>query len=109
MDNTNALLITTENGIQLASGISQKIKEFENQVKQIKEQEEKLKEEIINAMRENNIIKLDTPDLVITYVAPTKKETFDSKKLKEEKPDVYLEYLKISDVKDSIRIKVKED
>jgi len=108
MDVQSLLVINDKNEIELSKEISEQIKEFELQVKQIKEKEEELKEKIIEGMRENNLIKLETPDISITYVAPTKKETFDTKKLKEEKPDIYLSYIKLSDVKDSIRIKVKE-
>lgn len=108
MDVQPLLVINEKNEIELSKGISEQIKEFEMQVKAIKEKEEQLKESILDGMRTNNLIKLDTPDISITYVAPTKKETLDTKRLKEEKPDVYLAYIKLSDVKDSIRIKVKE-
>ena len=35
--------------------------------------------------------------------------TFDSKKFREDHPNLYDEYIKMSDVKSSIRIKVKEN
>ena len=103
------ILVVNGNDLQIKAEVSAQIKEFEKQVKEIKEQEEKLKEKIIEAMRANNLIKVETPDLIITYVEPTKRESINSKKLKEEKPDLYLEYVQVSDVKDSIRIKIKED
>lgn len=103
------ILVINGTDIQVKAEISAQIKAFEKQVKEIKEQEEELKTKILNAMKDNNLIKIETPDLSITYIAPTKRESLNSKKLKEEKPDIYLEYLQLSDVKDSIRIKVKED
>ena len=54
-----------------------------------------------------NIIKIDTPELSITYVAETSKETFDTKSFKAENPDLYDSYVKMSTVKSSLRLKVK--
>lgn len=101
-------LIKIENGIALLNPeTSQKIAEFENQIKFLKEQEEILKQKILDEMKSNNIIKIDTKELAVTYVAETYRETFDSKLFKEQNPDLYDAYVKISPVKESIRIKVK--
>ena len=58
-------------------------------------------------MESKGIIKLDTDELTISYVAPTDRETLDTKALREELPDIYDTYAKISPVKSSIRIKLK--
>lgn len=58
-------------------------------------------------MESKGIIKLDTDELTISYVAPTDRETLDTKALREELPDIYDTYVKISPVKSSIRIKLK--
>ena len=58
-------------------------------------------------MEQKNIIKIDTPELAITYVADTTKETFDSKLFREQNPDLFDAYVKITPVKSSIRIKIK--
>ena len=58
-------------------------------------------------MEQKGVVKLDNDVVTITYIAPTDRETFDSKKFKEEQPDMYDEYVKISPVKASVRIKVK--
>ena len=102
-------LIKVENGISILSAeTSDMIANFERQIKALKEQEDALKEAIKKEMEEKGIIKLedDFNGLSITYVAPTYRETFDSKKLKADNPDLYDEYVKISNVKSSIRIKV---
>lgn len=85
---------------------SNKIADFEREIKRLKDAEEKLKEAILAEMESKNIIKLETDALKITYVAPTVRETLDSKALKEELPDIYDEYVKLSNVKASIRLKV---
>lgn len=86
---------------------SMQIAEFEKQMKELKTKEDELKQSILEEMESKNIIKLDSPELMITYVAPTDRETFDSKTFKAEHQDLYDEYVKMSSVKSSIRIKVK--
>lgn len=104
-------LIKRENGITVLNAeVSGKIAEFERQMKTIKEQEEQLKKAILTEMESKGIIKVEDEinGLSITYVAETMRETFDSRKFKVDNPDMYDEYIRISPVKSSIRIKVKE-
>lgn len=104
MDN---LIIKQENKLILNPEISKQIAEFEKQAKVIKDAEDKLKADILAIMEAQGIIKLDTEDLTITYVAETYKETFDSKTLKAEDEATYNKYIKIGSVKSYIKIKVK--
>jgi len=60
------------------------------------------------AMEENSVKKFENDFVAISYVAPTTRTSFDSTRFKEEQPDTYKKYLKISDVSSSIRIKIKE-
>ena len=102
-------LIRVENGnFLLSADVSNKIAEFERQAKLIKEAEDALKEVIKAEMESRGILKVEdeTNGMTITYVAPSCRETFDSKKFKAEKPDMYDEYVKFSSVKSSIRIKL---
>jgi regulator of replication initiation timing len=96
--------------MMLNEDISNKIVEFERQLKAIKQQEDELKQAILEEMELNGIVKFEDENngLSITYVAETTRETFDSKTFRKEYPDVYDEYVKMSPVKSSIRIKVKE-
>ena len=71
------------------------------------EEEDALKKAILEEIEEKGIIKIDTPDLLLSYVASTTRETLDSKAIREELPEIYDTYCKISPVKSSIRIKVK--
>lgn len=101
-------LIKVENEIGiLDTEVSKKVAEFEKAIKEIKEKEEELKQNILTEMENKNILKLETDDLMITYIAPAERETFDSKKFREENSDLYDEYVKVSPVKSSIRVKVK--
>ena len=84
-----------------------KIAEFEKRVKDLKAKEDKLKKLILEEMETKGIIKLNTYVLSITYVAPTDRESLDSKKLREDLPNVYDAYINIKPVKSSIRIRLK--
>lgn len=86
---------------------AQKIAEFEKRVKELKAKEDKLKKLILEEMETKGIIKLNTDVLSITYVAPTDRESLDSKKLREDLPNVYDAYINIKPVKSSIRIRLK--
>ena len=91
-------LIKIENGVPiLDTATSEKIAQFERQIKAIKEQEESIKNAILSEIN----------GLSISYIAETAREIFDSKKFKQEHSDMYDEYIKITPVKASIRIKVK--
>ncbi len=101
-------LIKIENEIAvLDAETSMKIAEFEKAIKELKEKEDELKQAILTEMESKSIIKLETEDLMINYIAPSERETLDSKRLREEQPDLYDEYVKFSPVKSSIRLKVK--
>ena len=101
-------LIKIENEIAvLDTETSMKIAKLERTIKELKETEDELKLSILNEMESKNILKLETDDLMINYIAASERETLDSKKLREEQPDIYDEYVKFSPVKASIRLKVK--
>ena len=100
-------LIKIENGISILDiETSNKIAEFERQIKLIEEQEKALKEAIRAEMEAKGILKIETNGMTISYIAPSYREAFDSKKFKAENPDMYDEYVKLSPVKPSIRIKL---
>lgn len=60
-------------------------------------------------MESNGTKKYENDFIAITYVESTTRVTVDSKKLKELHEDIYNECSKVSNVKSSIRIKVKEN
>ena len=97
-----------ENGeYGLVSDAINTIVEIEKQIKDLKSLQDSYKENLLKEMEENNVLKIDTEELSISYVAPSTRETLDSKKLKEDLPDIYDLYVKFTDVKSSLRIKVK--
>lgn len=107
-----AELIRMENGVSILDiETSNKIAEFERQLKAVKDAEEELKKAILHEMETKGIVKLEDEvnGLTITYIAETHRETFDSKKFKVDNPDMYDEYIRMSPVKPSIRIKLRTE
>ena len=101
------LIAITEDGAILKRDTVEKIAEFERVAKDIKTKQDELKAAILAEMEDKGILKIETPEMVVSYVAETTRETLDSKALKEELPDIYDTYAKISPVKASIRIKIR--
>lgn len=85
------------------------IVEIEKELKKLKSLKDNYTSKLLEQMAAQDIIKIDLPELAITRVEETTKETFDSKSFRENHPDLYDEYVKISIVKPSIRIKVKDE
>lgn len=108
MNDFNDELITVSNGVALLDAqAAAKIEDFERRIKAIKEAEDALKAAILAEMESKNILSIKTESMAISFVAESERESLDTKKLKEEKPDIYDEYVKFSPVKASIRIKLK--
>ena len=104
----NNLIKIDNNGTAVLDGnVTKQIADFETQIKAIKKQEDELKQSILEAMKENDIIKIDNDHLAINFVAGHDQERFDTKAFKAENKMIYDEYVKIVHVKDSVRIKVK--
>lgn len=87
--------------------VCERIISLEKQAKEIKKQQDSMKKEILDAMQKYDVLKLDNEFLKILFIPEHDAERFDSKAFKEDNPDIYDSYVKISTVKPSIRITVK--
>ena len=58
-------------------------------------------------MEKHGVEKWDNEVMTVTYVKPTTRTSIDSTKLKKDMPEVAEKYSKTSNVKSSIRIKLK--
>jgi len=65
---------------------------------------EKLKE----FMEANSIKKFENEDIILTYIEPTYRESFDSKTFRAEHEDLYNEFVKVSPVKPSLRVTMRK-
>ena len=103
-----AELIKVEDGMTVLDMEAQRqIVAFELQMRAIKAKEDELRRRIIDEMEAKGIIKLESEDLSITYKAAYDREKFSAKRLKQDHPDLYDEYITITTVKPSILIKVR--
>lgn len=74
----------------------------------LKKKDAELREALKGEMKKEGIKKYESDLLSLTYIAASERVLLDSKRLKEEKPDLWNEYSKTTPVSDSVRIKVKE-
>jgi predicted phage-related endonuclease len=99
------------NGKELvvAQDLINQMKEFERRKVQIEIQEKQLREELLEAFEKYGIDNWHTEDNSIraTYKKSYIRTSIDSKRLKEELPDVAEEYSKITEVKPSIELKIE--
>ncbi len=77
------------------------------QIDALKKRSDDLKKQLLAAFEKNGIKKYENKNIIITYVAPTTKNSFDSKEFKTMYADLYHEFTKTSPVKSNLRIKLK--
>ena len=63
--------------------------------------------EAVLQMRENGVKKWQTDRIILTIKADTTTERLDTKRLKEEQPEIYAQYIKTSPVKGGLLIKTR--
>lgn len=103
----NNIIERKDSDVMISEEVCERIISLEKQAKEIKKQQDSMKTEILGAMQKYGVLKLDNEFLKIALVPEHDAERFDSKTFKDENPDVYDMYVKISKVKPSIRITVK--
>ena len=103
----NNIIQRTGSEVTFSEEVCEKIISLEKQAKEIKKQQDIMKNDILEAMQKYGVLKIDNEFLKISFIPEHDAEKFDSKTFKEENPDVYDMYAKITKVKPSIRITVK--
>lgn len=87
--------------------ILSRLADIEKQYKVMDEERETLKKQLLEAMEQHLVTKWENDDMIINYVAPTTRTSIDSKTLKKDLPEVFEKYSKTSNVKSSVRFKLK--
>lgn len=105
----NDIILRDERGLYLEKDAYALLIDLERRIKELKKIQEETRERLLEEMELKGIKKVDTPMLSITYKASYDKESFETKRFREEHPDLYDEYIKISSVKPSVQIEVKEN
>lgn len=103
----NSIIERNGSDITVSEEVCERIISLEKQAKEIKKQQDSMKNEILDAMQKYGVLKFENEFLKIAFIPEHDAEKFDSKTFKEENPDVYDMYAKISKVKPSIRITIK--
>lgn len=103
----NNIIERTGSDVVFSEEVCEKIISLEKQAREIKKQQDSMKGEILEAMQKYGVLKIDNEFLKIALIPEHDTEKFDSKKFKEENPDIYDSYVKLSKVKPSIRITIK--
>ena len=91
----------------LAAETVAQVAAIKRRMKELKEKEDQLNKAIKEEMEALGLVKVENDEMTITYVAATTSLRFDSKRFKEEHPDEYDEYLMVSPVSSSIRVKLR--
>ncbi|MCK4258780.1 MAG: hypothetical protein KAX49_07365 [Halanaerobiales bacterium] len=107
----NMELIEKQNDLDMALKSDKlfiRILELKEVANNINKKKSDMKDKLKESMEKADVKKFENDILTITYVAPTTRKGVDTNKLKTEYEDVYLECIKETPVKSSIRIKVKE-
>lgn len=102
-ENVNELTVFESKALQ----VMQAIVDIDRQKKMLDAQDAEMRGQLQAVMDEYGIKNFENDILKITYIAPTTRETVDSKKLKADLPEVAAKYTKITQVKGSVRIQVK--
>lgn len=76
-------------------------------IKEYTEEYEAIKAEVLAKMQEHGDKSFDTGNILITYVAPSSRESFDSKRFKEENAELYGKYMKASETKPSLKLTLR--
>lgn len=87
--------------------VQQYLAMLEADVKKKTEELKTIKDGLCKLMLDKGIKRFTTDVMQLTTVTPAPKQTFDSKKFKDDYPELYSKYLKTSEVKPSIRITFK--
>ena len=96
-----------DDAIRKLADLEQVILVQKSEIEAIEKQQGNLKAFLLEQMEKSGVKKWETENIIVTYVAPSTRATIDSKRLKEEQPEVYNSYAKVTETKQSLRIKIK--
>lgn len=104
----NMTLTVSDTRLDQLVEIERLISTIEEQKKVAEAQAVELRAAIMQAMESNGILSYENDSIQLSYIMPYTKKAIDSARLKKELPDIADEYSKTSQVKASLRIKLKE-
>lgn len=105
---SNELIVYANDVPMLIEEAENNLIAWQESIKTLQECVDNLKAEIKRDMERNGVIKIETEKVLINYIAESEKETFQTKKFKEEQHELYDEYCKLTKVAPQLRIRIKE-
>ena len=101
----NNLVEVKDNKISVAAETIKKLRKLEQTRLEAEMLMKELKEELIETMESNGITDgFEINGLKVIYKKPSTRTTLDSKKVKEELPEIFEKYSKTSEVKSSVSL-----
>lgn len=101
----NNLVEVKDNKISVAAETIKKLRKLEQTRLEAEMLMKELKEELIETMESNGITDgFETNGLKVIYKKPSTRTTLDSKKVKEDLPELFEKYSKTSEVKSSVSL-----
>ena len=103
------LIVFKDDVSYLSESASFDLVTLDKEINRLTAMRDELKANLLREMEERGIIRLESDEVAVTYIQPADRESFDSKKFRADNPDLYDSYVKLTPVKPSLRIKVKEN
>lgn len=100
----NELTITKDG---LSKAVRKQMVTLINRMKKDEETYNAMREKLLNQMELFDIKKIENEEMTIEYIAETEAVKLDTKKVRDQFPQVYVECTKKSNVKSQVRIKIK--
>ena len=92
---------------QKALALIKQVADLAEEIKGLEAKKKEYDEQVKSLFNRYDIDKWETDEFIITRVKATKRETFDKDKLRESHPRIYKRFIGYTDVKESIRTKLK--
>lgn len=80
---------------------------YKNLADEATKKETEMRDSLVAVMKDKGLTKFENDKISITYIPPTTAKTLDTALLKAEQPDLYTKYLKDTEKKEQVRIKLK--
>lgn len=92
--------------LQIAQDVVDEVVNITKQMKEMKQRYEELQQGLLVVMKQNDIKSFKSGDLTLIYKEASKRKTIDTKALESKYPHIYNEFVKESNIKESITIKI---
>lgn len=103
------LFTSEQQALEVQARIIKETGYLQEQLKELQATNAKVREAIKEAMEATGTKKFENENIVLTYIAPSERVGVDLDKFRTHHPDLAEKFKKITSVKSSVRIKLKEN